>query len=149
MITHHSCFTVCLPRSVLWLPGTAEVRRSLHADDVRLPDTRPRAQTRRLRVADEVRVRRPARLAKHRDAGEQSGGPESRPQQAGAGHLHLRPDLEDRKRRQDRRAARQRRRSRRGGHVHQDGGSAGLLRDLPAPGRQHGGHFLPDVVQVI
>lgn len=134
--------------SVLRLPRIAKIRRPFHSDGVRLPDPRPRAQAGRSRGAVQVRVRRPAGLAERRVAGEQSGGPESRPEQAGAGHVHVRADLENRQKRFGR-AARRSRRSRRRGHVHQNRRLVGLLRDLSSPGRKYHRHHVSDSVQVM
>lgn len=87
-------FAYCLC-SVFRFRGTAKVRGPLHADGVRLPDAGPRAQAGRPRGPVQVRVRRPAGLAEHRGAGQQSRRAESGPHQAGVGHLDVRPDLVD------------------------------------------------------
>lgn len=133
--------------SVLWLPGITKIRGPFHVDGVRLSHPRPRAQAGRSRGAVQVRVRRPVGLAKRRVAGEQSGSPESRPEQAGAGHIHVRADLENRQKRIGR-APRRSRRSRRRGHVHQNRRHVGLLRDLSSPGRKYHRHHIADSVQV-
>lgn len=80
----------CLWCSVFRFPGTAKVRGPLHTDGVRLPDAGPCAQAGRPRGPFPVRVRRPAGLAEHRVAGEQSRVAEGRPQQVSVGHLHIR-----------------------------------------------------------
>lgn len=136
--------------SVFRLPGTAKVRGPLYTDGVRLPDAGPCAQAGRPRGPVPVCVRRPAGLAEHRVAGEQSRVTEGRPQQISVGHLHIRQNLEDDQgERQLRRATRQCRRPRRGGHVYENRGHAGLLRDLPSSSRQHRRHHVTHPVQVL
>lgn len=146
-LTQSESFLWC---SVLWLPGTAEVRGPLHADGVRLPDAGSCAQAGRPRGPVPVCIRRPAGLAEHRVAGEQSRVAEGRPQQVGIGHLHIRPDLEDDQgERQLRCTTRQRWRPRRGGHVYENRGHAGLFRDLSSSGRKHRCHHVTHPVQVL